>query len=246
MNEMKAVFFDLGGTLRICDHIPEYETAARDKMAALVGAEDPAAFIQMVEDRYVTYREWAMGESKEAGDYELWDKWLLPEFPKDKLTEICHELTYQYRQFKGCRHVVEGGVEVIQELDRRGYKLGIISNLIGEREIFDWLKADGLERYFGTVVLSSVTRIRKPDPEMYRMAARELGVPLSACVNVADNLKRDFTGAKEAGVGANVMFMPEEKFEKKKGDINDANRPDFVVHRFIDILDLPILPDKEA
>lgn len=239
MEKIKGVFFDLGGTLRIAEEIPEHMAKARARMAELAGYEDVERFYAMVEERYAPYRDWALSENKECGDYDLWAKWLLPDLPEEKLREICHEITFQYRQAKGLRHVVDGGVEVIRTLKARGYKLGIISNLIGEYEIYDWLKDDGLEQYFDTVVLSSVCHIRKPDPEMYRMGCRELGLEPGECASVADNLSRDITGAKAAEIGANILFISPEKLAKKT--ITDANRPDYIVHRFLDILDLPIL-----
>ena len=239
MTEFKGVFFDLGGTLRIAEEVPEHIEQAKVRMAELAGAPEVQPFIDMVEERYVPYRDWALSENRECGDYDLWHEWLLPEMEEEKLRPICHELTYQYRQVKGLRHLVEGGREVIEQLHARGYKLGIISNLIGEREIYDWLREDGLEPYFDAVVLSSVCGIRKPDPRMYEMGCRALGLAPEVCVNIADNLSRDFTGAKAAGIGASVLFISPEKLAKKT--ITDANRPDYIVHRFIDILDLPIL-----
>ena len=237
---IRGVFFDLGGTLRICDPAPEYQAAAARRMAELAGVEDPEAFLRKIDEVYeVEYRPWALGENKEAGDYDLWAKWLLPELPEEKLHAICHEMTYQYRQTKGLRRVVDGGYEVIRELKNRGFRLGIISNLIGEEEIFGWLKQDGLEPYFDTVILSSVCHIRKPDPEMYRMGCRELGLEPEACASIADNLNRDITGAKRAGIGANILFISPEKLAKKT--ITDENRPDFIIHRFTDALELPIL-----
>lgn len=238
MAEIKGVFFDLGGTLRIAEEVPEHQERAKARMAELAGYEDVQAFIDMVEARYEPYRDWALTENKESGDYELWAKWLLPELPKEKLEEICHEMTYQYRQVKGLRHVVDGGVEVIRTLRDRGYKLGIISNLIGEDEIPNWLREDGLDVYFDAVVLSSVCHIRKPDPRMYQMGCDQLGLRPEECVSVADNLNRDITGAKAAGIGANVLFISPEKLAKKT--ITDENRPDYIVHRFLDILDLPV------
>lgn len=240
MAAIKGVFFDLGGTLRIAEEVPEHQERAKARMAQLAGYQDVQGFIDMVEARYEPYREWALTENRESGDYELWSKWLLPELGEEKLREICHEMTFQYRQVKGLRHVVDGGVEVIRELYRRGYKLGIISNLIGEEEIPNWLRDDGLDRYFDAVVLSSVCHIRKPDPRMYQMGCEALGLRPEECVSVADNLNRDITGAKAAGIGANVLFISPEKLKKKT--MTDANRPDYIVHRFLDILDLPILP----
>ncbi len=239
MAEIKGVFFDLGGTLRIAEQVPEHQERAKARMAELAGAEDVQGFIDMVEARYEPYRVWALGENKEAGDYDLWAKWLLPELPEEKLQAICHEMTYQYRQVKGLRHIVDGGLEVIQTLHRRGYKLGIISNLIGEEEIPNWLRDDGLEQYFDALVLSSVCHIRKPDPAMYWMGCDQLGLKPEECASVADNLNRDITGAKAAGIGANILFISPEKLAKKT--ITDENRPDYIVHRFLDILDLPML-----
>ena len=237
---IRGVFFDLGGTLRICDPAPEHQAAAARRMAELAGADDPEAFLKRIDAVYEEkYRAWALGENREAGDYELWAKWLLPELPEEKLRRICHEMTYQYRQVKGLRRVVEGGYEVIRELRKRGFRLGIISNLIGEEEIQDWLRQDGLEDSFDTVILSSICHIRKPDPEMYRMGCRALNLAPEECASIADNLNRDITGAKRAGIGANILFISKEKLAKKT--LTDENRPDYIIHRFIDVLDLPIL-----
>lgn len=239
MKKIKGVFFDLGGTLRICEENPAHQERAMARMAELAGRTDVPEFIDLVEARYAPYRDWALTENKEAGDFELWDKWLLPELDKERLAKVCHELTYQYRQAKGLRHVVPGGLKVIRTLYERGYRLGIISNLIGEEEIPNWLREDGLAQYFDAVILSSVCHIRKPDPRMYAMGCEELGLEPEECVSVADNLNRDITGAKAAGMGANILFISPEKLAKKT--ITDENRPDYIVHRFPEILDLPIL-----
>ncbi len=239
MEQIRGVFFDLGGTLRIAEEVPEHMERAKARMAQLAGYEDVEGFYSMVEERYATYRDWALTGNRECGDYDLWAKWLLPELPEETLRAICHDLTFQYRQAKGKRRVVCGGVEVVRSLHRRGYKLGIISNLIGEREIYDWLRSDRLDRYFDAVVLSSVCHIRKPDLEMYRMGCRELGLRPAECASVADNLNRDITGARAAGIGANILFISPDKLAKKT--ITEENRPDYIVHDFLDILDLPIL-----
>jgi len=92
---IRGVFFDLGGTLRICDPAPEHQAKARARMAELAGAADAEAFLRQTDERYEPYREWALGENRESGDYELWAKWLLPELPEERLRAICHEMTYQ-------------------------------------------------------------------------------------------------------------------------------------------------------
>ena len=233
----KAVFFDLGGTLRIALLEEPWMRHARRKMAEIAGSPVPyEEFYQMIEERYEPYRKWALGENKESNDEELWCKWLLPDYDQARIRQVCHELSYQYRQCKGRRVVVDGGVEVIKGLHERGYKLGIISNLIGENEVPDWLEEDGLDRYFDTVILSSVCGMRKPCFEIYQLAAREMGVELSECVSVADNIKRDIPGAKKAGVGCNIIFSSPEK--KHPVEFTEENRPDAVVEDFREILNL--------
>ena len=216
MNEKRyrAVLFDLGGTLRIALEDEPYMRHARRKMTELAGAplqvED---FYQLVEDRYESYRRWALGENKEAGDRELWCRWLLPDYDQKRIAQVCHELSFEYRQSKGRRVVVDGGAEVP-----------------------DWLEEDRLAPYFGSVVFSSVCHLRKPGAEIYHIAARELGVDLADCVSVADNIKRDIPGAKAAGIGCNIIFRSPEK--KHPVEFTEETRPDAVIDTFPELLEL--------
>ncbi|MBQ4610723.1 MAG: HAD family hydrolase [Clostridia bacterium] len=233
----KAVFFDLGGTLRIALLEDAYMKHARRKMAEIAGSELPyEEFYQLVESRYEPYRKWATKEYRESGDEELWCKWLLPDHDQTRIKQVCHELSFQYRQSKGRRVVVDGGAEVIKALHERGYKLGIISNLIGENEVPDWLEEDGLDTYFDSVILSSVCHYRKPGSEIYGIACADIGVAPEDCVSVADNVKRDIPGAKQAGIGYNIIFDSPEK--KHPVTFTEENRPDAVVKDFREILDL--------
>ena len=97
--QYKAVFFDLGGTLRIAFLEEAYMRHARRKMAEIAGTNMPyEEFYQMIEERYEPYRKWALGEFKESGDEELWCKWLLPDYDPVRIRQVCHELSFQYRQ----------------------------------------------------------------------------------------------------------------------------------------------------
>ena len=233
----KAVFFDLGGTLRIAFSDQPYMKHARRKMAEIAGSDLPYdEFFALIEARYEPYRKWATGNYKESNDEELWCKWLLPDYDPIRIKQVCHELSFQYRQAKGRREVVDGGVEVIRELHARGYKLGIISNLIGEHEVPDWLEEDGLDFYFDTVILSSVCGFRKPGPDIYRIACDSIGVAPEDCVSIADNIKRDIPGAKAAGIGCNIIFDSPEK--KHPVVFTEDTRPDAVITDFHEILDL--------
>jgi HAD superfamily hydrolase (TIGR01549 family) len=234
---IQAIFLDVGNTLRILLKDPLHQAQARRKIAELIGTqEDPDAFCERLDVRYKEYRKWAFENLVEAPEAELWTRWLAPEFPAEKLAPLSVELTYQYRQSMGRRVLQEDAVEVVAELDRRGYILGIISNVITSQEIPDWLAADGLTKYFKSVVLSSVCGKRKPDPAVYQEAARQAGVPPQKCVYVGDNLKRDVVGARQAGFGMVVILL--DPADDGGEEIAAENRPDVIIHRFRQLLDL--------
>ncbi len=234
---VEAIFLDLGNTLRMLVKDEQHMAAARGRIAQMVGTdEDPAAFCDKLNVRYKEYRKWAFEELREAPEADLWTRWLTPDFPPERIAPLAGELTYQFRQSMGRRVVVENARQVVEELQRRGYILGIISNLIGTREIPDWLEAEDFARYFKSVVLSSIYGIRKPDPAIYLEAARRAGVEPCRCVYVGDNLKRDVTGTREAGFGMVVIMISPEQLAAET--ITDDNRPDRIIHKFTELLEI--------
>jgi HAD superfamily hydrolase (TIGR01549 family) len=210
---------------------------ARQEIIRMVGTdEDPVAFCVKLDERYKVYRKWAFENMVEAPEAELWTRWLVPEYAPDKIAPLGGELTYQFRQSMGRRVVVENGKEVVAELYRRGYTLGIISNLIGCREIPDWLEADGFSSYFKSVVLSSIFGKRKPDPSIYLEATRRAGVEPANSVYIGDNVERDVTGTRDAGFGMVVIMISAEELARET--ITDENRPDVIIHEFTQLLDI--------
>ncbi len=237
MPEISAVFFDLGNTLRFVVKDEAHQLAAKQRIAELIGAdEDPDTVYAQLNERYQGYRDWVFETMREAPDAELWTRWLVPELPAEKIAPLGEELTYQYRQASGNRVLGRGMEAVIQTLHQRGYILGIISNLIGTREIPEWLEKDGLAQYFKSVVLSSVLGIRKPDPAIYDHAAREIGVSPENCAYIGDNLNRDVTGTHAAGFGLSVIINQPEKLAQI--EVTEDNQPNVVLHNFEDLLTL--------
>lgn len=242
MKNTRAIFLDLGNTLRKLVKDEDHMDRARREMVRLVGTnEDPVVFCQKIDERYKDYRKWAFANLTEAPESEMWTRWLTPDFPPERIAPLGAELTYLYRQSMGRREVVAGGRQVVIELHRRGYILGIISNLIGTREIPEWLEAEGYAPYFKSVLLSSVFGKRKPDPSIYLEAARRAGVPPAQCIYVGDNLKRDVTGTRAAGFGGIIILITPE--ELAEAEITPDNKPDAFIHRIEELLD--IFPDPK-
>lgn len=234
---INAIFMDLGDTFRIIHKDEAYSNAAKRRIAELLGVtDDPIRFFkEVIEPRYDIYREWVLKWYCEAPEKVLWTRWLAYDFPKERVEAAAVELTYEYRKSKGERVVTDGGVETIQELYRRGYTLGIISDLVGTVEVDEWLDHDGLRPYFKTVQQSSVTMIRKPHPAIYYHALEEAGVEAAQSCYVGDNLNRDIVGAKATGFGLTVGVQYPGK---KHQEVTAENRPDVFITHFSQLLDL--------
>jgi putative hydrolase of the HAD superfamily len=235
--EIEAIFIDLGNTMRILVKDEDHQSFARRRIAELVKTqENPELLCQRIDERYKTYRKWAFQTMIEAPEAELWTKWLLPEYPVEVLSPVSTELTYHFRQSMGKRILQKDAREVVVELKSRGYRLGIISNVISSQEIPDWLTADGFDQVFSSVVLSSVLGRRKPDPEVYWEAARRIGVPPGKCVYVGDNPSRDVVGTRNAGFGMVILLM--NPVEVEKDPPAGENKPDVIIYEFRQLLDI--------
>lgn len=242
---INAIFLDVGNTLRVLVKDEVYQSQARERLVELTGVDqDALEFTNKLDARYKNYRKWAFEQLTEAPEADLWTRWLTPELPQEKIRPIATELTYHFRQAMGRRVLQENAVEVVDELYRRGYTLGIISNVITSQELPDWLETDGLKKYFKAVVLSSLFGRRKPHPSIYHEAVRQAGVQAEHSVYVGDNFKRDVTGTREAGFGMVVILVEPEELEKEPPA--PENQPDVIIHRFVDLLELYLSPDKPA
>jgi len=234
---IEAVIFDVGNTLRIVIQDEVFMADARRQISELVGtpmSED--AFIELLEKRYKVLRKQAKEKLIEVSEKEMWTKWMLPDFPAEKIAPLSGKLTRLWRDCDGRRVPRDDVKETVIELSKRGYLLGIIANTITETEIPDYLEEYGLTDYFKTVVLSSKVGIRKPNPEIYWEAARRMGVEPAQCVYVGDNPVRDVEGTRAAGYGMMILILEPETLKKEPptGEV----KPDHTIREIKDLLDI--------
>ena len=238
MNQtIEAIFLDVGNTLRIVVEDPEFMAQAKKDLMTLVGVkESEKEFFEGLETRWKAYRKQSKGTLIEASEKELWTKWLLPDYPAEKIGPLAGRLTRLWRDHDGRRVPRPDVKDTILELDRRGYILGIIANTITETEIPDWMESDGLTEYFKAVVLSSKVALRKPNPEIYWEAARRVGVEPCKCAYVGDNPVRDVEGTQAAGYGMMILFAEPATLAKEPPNIEV--KPDHTIYEMSDLLDI--------
>lgn len=238
-----AIFLDVGNTLRIVIKNPEFQQKALEQLYELVGAREPMEkFYAGMEERWKTYRKRAKTMLVEDCERDLWCKWLLPDYPAEKIAPLAGRLTRLWRDRDGIRVPRHDVKDTVIELDRRGYKLGIIANTITETEIPDWMTTDGVTDYFKTVILSSKVGLRKPDPEIYWLAAREIGVEPAKCAYVGDNPVRDVEGTQAAGYGMMILIEEPDTIAKENAE-DVVVKPDYTITEIGQLLD--IFPPRE-
>lgn len=241
--DIKAIFLDVGNTLRIVIEDEEFQKEAKKEMMVLVGARNTEEeFFKILEGRWNAYRKESKVSFREASENELWTKWLLPDYPIERIAPITGKLTRLWRDRDGRRVPRSDARETILELTRRGYLLGIIANTITETEIPDWMEADNVTEYFKSVVLSSKVGYRKPMPEIYWEAARRIGVPPENCAYVGDNPIRDVEGTRAAGFGMMILFS--EPATLKKEPQSGEQKADYVIYETKELLN--IFPPRQA
>ncbi|MEN6487414.1 MAG: HAD family hydrolase, partial [Smithella sp.] len=237
---IKAIFFDIGGTLRTRDPLEERDMTAVQQMMALLGdTSDPHEFVKKIIDGHKSYRSWGQKTLIELDEKELWARFLLPEYPPAFIRTNASRFHRLWRESAGRRENYPGAFETIKALSKRGYILGVISNTSSSTEVPDFLEQEGVAELFKTVILSSVLGKRKPHPSPFLKAASDVGVLPENCAYVGNWPSWDLVGPREAGFSEVVIFEPnDEKIER----VTTPMRPDFTIHNLPELLDL--YPDR--
>jgi putative hydrolase of the HAD superfamily len=99
--------------------------------------------------------------------------------------------------------VYDDVVATLEDLSRRGFALGIVSNW--DSYLPKLLEALDLAKFFRVVAVSAIEETGKPDAEIFHRACRRLGVDPREALHVGDSVAEDFDGARAAGLSALLL-----------------------------------------
>jgi putative hydrolase of the HAD superfamily len=239
-NQVSAILFDMGGTLR--RNIPRDQAsraAILQQMLVLLGLEMPAAELsRLLAARADAYEEWASTNLVELDESGVWTRWMLPEHPAEKISQLALELNRIWREAICTRTFFPETVEVITRLHQAGYRLGLVSNTTSSLDAPAALEKAGIAHYFEVTVLSCVLGKRKPGPEILLEAAGRLGVKPGQCAYVGDRQDWDVRAARRAGFGMAVLRRTPGK--PLASPLSPELTPDYTIDTLQDLL--PIFP----
>jgi HAD superfamily hydrolase (TIGR01509 family) len=203
-----AILFDMGGTLRsTTKRLREVNKQKIREMIVLLGADvDDVEFIRLLKKRAKAYKDWTGKTLLELNEVELWQRWMLPDWPSDQVSLLAPQLSQLWRDSTGKHVVFPETRETVLALFRRGYHLGLVSNTTSSIEVPHLLEELGIAGCFDTVILSCVVGIRKPDPSILLMATERMGVSPENCAYIGDQPCRDVAAARKAGFGRTVIL----------------------------------------
>jgi HAD superfamily hydrolase (TIGR01549 family) len=246
-DKIEAILFDMGGTLRTNtkrDDAAKMEILAQ--IIELVGInQSPAEFSALLKSRDDAYDEWASKNLTELSEADLWTKWMLPDYPAEKIAPIAMQLNMILRDAIATRELLPDSRATVLELYRRGYRIGLVSNTTSSVDAPQALEKAGISGCFETMVLSCVVGKRKPGADILLEAAERMGVQAGHCAYIGDRLDWDVVAARRAGFGKTVIQrLPTRSIPP---GIPAGQVPDHFVDRLSELLDIfPALNGKSA
>jgi putative hydrolase of the HAD superfamily len=191
----RAVIFDLWQTL-----VPwpvAVDRRRQAELARVLGAADPERFSEV----WIRRRR-----ERELGPIEPHLRSIADELELTGNIETVMTMRQEWT-FESLRPR-DDALPTIDELRRRGHRLGMISAC--SQEVADVWERTVFADLFDSAVFSCSVGFSKPDPRIYAVACDELGVAAGDCLFVGDGANDELPGAERAGMAAVQLRPPGE------------------------------------
>jgi putative hydrolase of the HAD superfamily len=217
--KLKAVLFDLGGTLIQTIEVPQIFK----RILEIYGVE--ADTDQILEALEANQKEFNLEEGLVELGYSFWRKWNLKLLSRLGITsdaaflaEKIDELWWDCADLQFYPDIIE----TLTQLRSKQIKLGVVTNAVKEDydQILHRLKA---EHYFDVVVGIDTCGKAKPDSKIFQYAVEKLRLNSSQVLFVGDSMERDYEGALKAGLKP-LLIDRRGKDIKNVDSINDLTK----------------------
>ena len=239
---IKAVFFDMGGTIETFGYTRELRldtTAVIMQRFIDVGIDlqlTTEELYEVISSGLSKYKAWSLQTMEELPPQRVWADYILAgrDVDRKKLSAISEDLMFLIETDFYHRAMRPEVPDVLQSIQAMGLRIGLISNVNSRGQVPVNLKKYGIIEYFDPIVLSSEYGCRKPDPAIFHHAARLANVPVSQCVYVGDRVVRDIDGARRAGFGLALQI----RHDFKHGEDDQGSSPDAVIDNLTELLEI--------
>ncbi|PAD31805.1 HAD family hydrolase [Paenibacillus sp. 7523-1] len=192
MDQIKAIIFDLDNT--ILNRTRTFEGFTQTLLKTYFGHLETTdnisqRIIELDQDGYK--------------DKPLLFNELLQELPWSVYPLHAELMEFYGKEYVRSAVLMEEAREVVQQL-RSKYRTGLITN--GKTDI-QYGKIDqlGIRDDFDLIIVSEEAGVKKPDPQIFRLALDHFGLSPEQCIYIGDHPRNDVEGA--ANVGMNTIWM---------------------------------------
>ncbi|MBN1318721.1 MAG: HAD family hydrolase [Anaerolineales bacterium] len=243
-NPIKAVIFDMGGTLEELYYDETIRQEATQGLHNFLRGLDLDPGLSLPDLQFTVlygiaaYQSWREQSEKELSPEKVWTEYIFTNHgvDKERLMVAAEELAQFYETHYHTRSLRPEAPAALEALHKRGFRLAIISNVISRQLVSKRLVEYGIAHYFDPVVTSSNLGWRKPNTRIFEEAASLLRLPPKVCAYVGDTITRDVIGARRAGYGLVIQI---KSFLTDKVDLGGASTPpDAVIHDLRQVIDL--------
>lgn len=234
---IRAVVFDVGGTMHTSREDALLQRSFSERALKLLAGGGialgvgPEEFYTTLRQTAEEYKAWSEESGRELPGGQIWGEYYLRPYKVDRalLRPLAEELSFLYDDARTLTVPRPNLEQTIRAVQAMGLKTGVISNIISLTYVPVVLERYGIARYMSCVVLSSAAGIRKPQPGIFRIAEKELGLGPEELAYVGDTLSRDVIGARNAGWRLMIQIRnPSIAFRDRKVE-GSGCQPDFLI-----------------
>ena len=199
-NRIRAVLFDLGGTLVDERDFAGWAELARKVLLDLTPDDLAHAYAEVEEE--VDRDPATAREAPELLVDRYWSRLLTVASGRPVGPETAARFVEARRASERERPlpVYSDVRRCLDRLEAERRRLGVVSNSSSEARVRRILDQAGIVRYFDRVVSSGTEGVRKPDPEIFRRAVARLDVAPHEALYVGNLPRTDALGARAAGL----------------------------------------------
>lgn len=213
--KIKGIIFDYGGTIDTGgDHWSEVIWKAYEKTGISVTKDSfRDAYVyaerELAKTRYIlphhNFRDLLLIKMRIELQY-LANVGLIRTDDLEPYAQTTSELCYAT-----AKESVDNSKQVIEELSKH-FPLVLVSNFYGNVEAV--LSDFDIRKYFQDIVESAVVGIRKPDPEIFMLGVKKLGLKPEETLVIGDSYKKDILPSES--IGCKVMWIKGKGWSSKE------------------------------
>ncbi|MDV3278751.1 MAG: HAD family hydrolase [Nitrososphaerales archaeon] len=201
---IRAVFFDLGGTLLVMRRDAILQRVLRDEGYRVDLKRIHTSYMEMESSWLERYSARFAKESDATDAYKALDAMVIERLSVVKgVAEIARISALIRRRWEELGKEIPPRLypdvePVLAKLASLGLTLGLVSN--APPETTKTVEELGLKRYIRHIVISGVVGYTKPNPEIFRIALSKASASPRETIHVGDVYASDVVGARNAGI----------------------------------------------